>query len=115
MKQSIILILLNCCRLDCLLTKALFPFDIAKIGSFSISDNKKSHKNFILWLFIDLNQTIVCAHNTFLQSFHTYFTYQTAVQSHVLRAHSDYLLSFHVTPSLVSLTSKPASARASRI
>lgn len=90
MKQSIILILLNCCRLDCLLTKALFPFDIAKIGCFSISDNKKSHKNFILWLFIDLNQTIVCAH-------------------------SDYLLSFHVTPSLVSLTSKPASAKASRI
>lgn len=90
MKQSIILILLNCCRLDCLLTKALFPFDIAKIGSLFVCDHKKSHKNFILWLFIDLNQTIVCAH-------------------------SGYLLSFHVTPSLVSLTSKPALARASRI
>ena len=70
MKQSIILILLNCCRLDCLLTKALFPFDIAKIGSFSISDNKKSHKNFILWLFIDLNQSFVCAHSAFLLKFH---------------------------------------------
>lgn len=90
MKQSIILILLNCCRLDWLLAKALFPFDIAKVGSLFVCDHKKSHKNFILWLFIDLNQTIVCAH-------------------------SDYLLSFHVTPSLVSLTSKPASARASRI
>ena len=31
MKQSIILILLNCCRLDCLLTKTLFPFDDAKV------------------------------------------------------------------------------------
>ena len=90
MKQSIILILLNCCRLDWLLAKALFPFDIAKVGSLFVCYHKKSHKNFILWLFIDLNQTIVCAH-------------------------SDYLLSFHVTPSLVSLTSKPASARASRI
>ena len=29
---------------------------------------------------------IVCAHNIFLPSFHTYFTFQTAVQSHVLRA-----------------------------
>ena len=70
MKQSIILILLNCCRLDCLLTKALFPFDIAKIGSLFVCDYKKSHKNFILWLFIDLNQNFVCAHSTFLLKFH---------------------------------------------
>ena len=90
MKQSTNFNLLKYCLSDCLLAKALFPFDDRKVCSLCFCYNRESHENRVLWLFIDLSQTIVCAH-------------------------SDYLLSFHVTPSLVSFTSKPALARASRI
>ena len=62
MKQSTNFNLLKYCLSDCLLAKALFPFDDAKVCSLCFCYNRESHENRVSWLFIDLSQTIVCAH-----------------------------------------------------
>ena len=70
MKQSTNFNLLKYCLSDCLLAKALFPFDDTKVCSLCFCYNRESHENRVLWLFIDLNQSFVCAHSVFLLKFH---------------------------------------------